>query len=594
MIHINFKIVAENDQNQQNQSPQNASVPNPFAEAAPDNTQNTNQNQPPAPSGQSSGGQGSAPPNIPVPPAPAASQPSQKAAPKPPGPKQQQVQKASTSPQTPSANPSAAPKSSQTSQQKQAPHASRNDQKKSVPPQNIPRPEPPKQQAAPTAKQPAQQQKQSAPQKKQQRKQDPASQQQQKKQETDTSSGFADEVLKAKEAPRKNPRLNDDKSAQNVPPVAQNTSTTPPVSAPPKPQAPAAPDSTSQAPVAPPNIPTPQAPVPPAELPVSEAPAPQAASDYTSQAPPDVPPVIDEVPPLQEVPPGVSGEDLLKSLSDSQVSGAERRALVYRIVTGLIVVGFLAAITFGAVFAYNRWVRPTLEGGGEVNTNTESPANENVNAEPVDPATLDTDGDTLPDQWEAQNGLDLNDGADAQDDPDFDQLKNVEEFRFGTNPQNPDTDADGFRDGAEVQQGYNPNGEGRLGDQGQVGVTGQDFAAVEGNWTGTFNGANLFADDLEFKLDDEGGIIGTYNFSRGDGSRIFGQAKGTYTFTESTGQFSTDMNVKGFFEQESVDFTMKLVGQSQGAGRLSGTWTVTPAREVPWLSNDNGTFVINK
>lgn len=579
-----MKTVTENDQNQQNQSPQSASVPNPFAEAVPENTQNTHQNQPAAPTGQASGGQGSAPPNIPT--APKAPQ---QAAPKPPTSKQQQEQKAPAS------------KSPQASQKKQPLRAPRGQQqKKSAAPQNIPTPEPPERQAAPPVKQPAQQQKQSAPQKKQQRRQNPAPQQQQKKQESDAfSSGFADEVLKAKEAPRKNPRLNQEQSTQNVPPGTQNISAppafpTPPASEPPKQAAlkPPAPKQ-QQAPAAPPNIPTPQSPAPP-ELPVSEPSAPQAASADTGQAPPDVPPVIDEVPPLQEVPAGVSGEDLLKSLSDSQVSGAERRALVYRIVTGLVVVGFLAAITFGAVFAYNRWVRPTLEGGGEVNTNTEAPANENVNTEPVDPATLDTDGDTLPDQWEVENGLDLNDGADGQDDPDFDQLKNVEEFRFGTNPQNPDTDADGFRDGAEVQQGYNPNGEGRLGDQNQNNASGQDFTAVEGNWTGTFNGANLFADDLEFKLDDEGEILGTYNFARQDGSRIFGQAKGTFAFTESTGQFTSDMNVKGFFEQESVDFTMKLTGQSQGAGRLSGTWTIVPAREVPWLSNDNGTFVINK
>ncbi|MCF7860138.1 thrombospondin type 3 repeat-containing protein [Patescibacteria group bacterium] len=48
-------------------------------------------------------------------------------------------------------------------------------------------------------------------------------------------------------------------------------------------------------------------------------------------------------------------------------------------------------------------------------------------------------------------------------DSDFDGLSDYEEVRvYGTNPLNPDTDGDGYTDGDEVKNGYNPNGEGIL------------------------------------------------------------------------------------------------------------------------------------
>ena len=32
---------------------------------------------------------------------------------------------------------------------------------------------------------------------------------------------------------------------------------------------------------------------------------------------------------------------------------------------------------------------------------------------------------------------------------------------YGTNPVNPDTDGDGYADGAEVEKGYDPRGPGK-------------------------------------------------------------------------------------------------------------------------------------
>ncbi|WP_353568885.1 thrombospondin type 3 repeat-containing protein [Haloferula sargassicola] len=71
---------------------------------------------------------------------------------------------------------------------------------------------------------------------------------------------------------------------------------------------------------------------------------------------------------------------------------------------------------------------------------------------PLDP---DTDDDDLPDGWEVDNGLDpLDDGtADpdqgANGDPDNDLFLNIQEYEIGTDPQDEDTDDDGYTDAAE-------------------------------------------------------------------------------------------------------------------------------------------------
>jgi hypothetical protein len=49
-----------------------------------------------------------------------------------------------------------------------------------------------------------------------------------------------------------------------------------------------------------------------------------------------------------------------------------------------------------------------------------------------------------------------NDALNIFQDSDQDGLSNQEELAYGTDPQNVDTDGDGYSDGAEVQSGYNP------------------------------------------------------------------------------------------------------------------------------------------
>ncbi len=78
------------------------------------------------------------------------------------------------------------------------------------------------------------------------------------------------------------------------------------------------------------------------------------------------------------------------------------------------------------------------------------------------PTNPDTDGDGLPDGWEAAHGMDpqtSNTGdprTDASADPDLDGLTNAQEAALGTDPFQPDTDGDGMDDGWESRYGFDP------------------------------------------------------------------------------------------------------------------------------------------
>ena len=62
----------------------------------------------------------------------------------------------------------------------------------------------------------------------------------------------------------------------------------------------------------------------------------------------------------------------------------------------------------------------------------------------------DSDGDGLPDSWEDAHGLDAH-VASQWDDPDLDDLTNMDEYNAGTDPYNSDTDGGGENDGSEVK-----------------------------------------------------------------------------------------------------------------------------------------------
>lgn len=98
---------------------------------------------------------------------------------------------------------------------------------------------------------------------------------------------------------------------------------------------------------------------------------------------------------------------------------------------------------------------PVEEPTGDV---SEPPPEEELTVDEEPQAILDADGDGLTDSEERTFGTDP-----ADPDTDGDGLSDREEVRtYGTDPLKADTDGDGFSDGSEVQNGYDPNGPGRL------------------------------------------------------------------------------------------------------------------------------------
>ena len=71
------------------------------------------------------------------------------------------------------------------------------------------------------------------------------------------------------------------------------------------------------------------------------------------------------------------------------------------------------------------------DGTGSVQSLTPTPAAANALA------SLDTDGDGIPDAWEIANGLNPNDPLDALLDRDGDGKSNLSEYLAGTDPNNP-------------------------------------------------------------------------------------------------------------------------------------------------------------
>jgi len=91
---------------------------------------------------------------------------------------------------------------------------------------------------------------------------------------------------------------------------------------------------------------------------------------------------------------------------------------------------------------------------------------------PTDEASLETDGsnnseEVVPEEPEISETVETEESLPSDEvvnlDSDQDGLSDADELNvYGTNPLKSDTDGDGYLDGEEVKNGYNPLGEGRL------------------------------------------------------------------------------------------------------------------------------------
>jgi len=75
----------------------------------------------------------------------------------------------------------------------------------------------------------------------------------------------------------------------------------------------------------------------------------------------------------------------------------------------------------------------------------------------------------IPKEWQEKYGVSVLSEVDLMRDDDHDGLTLKEEYIHNTDPNNPDTDGDGYSDGREVANGYNPAGDGIL-DENKNGI----------------------------------------------------------------------------------------------------------------------------
>ena len=116
-------------------------------------------------------------------------------------------------------------------------------------------------------------------------------------------------------------------------------------------------------------------------------------------------------------------------------------------------------------------IPPNNGSGGQPNTYPTNPTDPNYHAERVirdangnvsgpyllpDCVNLDDDQDGMPDVWEDQYGMNIQDPSDAAADTDNDMLNNLAEYQNGTDPTKADTDGDGVNDGDEMAAGTDP------------------------------------------------------------------------------------------------------------------------------------------
>lgn len=165
-------------------------------------------------------------------------------------------------------------------------------------------------------------------------------------------------------------------------------------------------------------------------------------------------------PPVAPAPPAETGSIPVSVAPLTSEPKRSRRGLVIGLVVAVLVLGLVAA-------AYWWFTQQPTEVPEPVTPPVEQAPAPTPEIEPTPPlpppatetpSPVDTDSDGLPDDEEAALG------TNPQNiDSDSDGLFDRDEVRvYQTDPLNPDSDGDTFSDGTEVQNGYNPKGQGKL------------------------------------------------------------------------------------------------------------------------------------
>ena len=185
-------------------------------------------------------------------------------------------------------------------------------------------------------------------------------------------------------------------------------------------------------------------------------------------------------------------------------------------------------------------------------------------------------------------------------DSDFDKLTNLDEYKYDTDPNDPDTDKDGYKDGEEVKTGYNPKGKGKL--ETSEGGTTKSFPTMKGRWEGIFSGATYKSLEFNLTLQSNGNTAGkfTANILTLEDSAIESELSGTYDYKKEAGEFTAEIGGDvGYRKGQKImtreNYKLILEGKVRNnESEIVGTWTLIPEKEMFWLKQDRGNFSLKK
>lgn len=267
------------------------------------------------------------------------------------------------------------------------------------------------------------------------------------------------------------------------------------------------------------------------------------------------------------------------------IEDLEKKSLIKKVII-LAVISILLVMV--SIFAYNKWIKKPVINDTPV---------EVIGKDPILEEDIDEDG--LPNEWEVKHGLNPEDARDGEQDPDFDRLTNKKEYEYGTDPKKADTDGDGFKDGEEVQGGYNPNGSGKLNDNNSQA---NYYPTIKGKWQGTMTGAVYGSEIFETTLQSNGNIVGNleYKILNTDNKSLTCELEGVFTFNKEKSIFSSKISSNaGYKEGKTIltrgDLNISLEGTLKDDQKeLSGTWVLEPVTNIFWLKQDRGNFILRK
>lgn len=181
--------------------------------------------------------------------------------------------------------------------------------------------------------------------------------------------------------------------------------------------------------------------------------------------------------PTQPTPTPTAQQQALSAVEEQELFGQDKmsgKQIAIVVIVGVIV---LAALGGGGYFVYRGITTSNTNQSTNTNTgvntnqstnvNTGVNRNQNTNSGNsntnviVPPVNTNTATNTNT-QVNTNINTNVAPNTNTSSDPDEDGLSNQEETTYGTNPNVADTDNDGYLDGDEVENGYNPLGPGKL------------------------------------------------------------------------------------------------------------------------------------